>query len=256
MNGVRDLSSSDAGAFPAEWYEIIPEFWLDWRFRAFLAQVDALRLPRDAPWHGLDVGCGHGVVRRQIEAATNWTTDGADLNRGALEHNRATRGQTLHYDVRDRHPTFAGKYDFVLLFDVLEHIADQQAFLAAVRYHLTPGGWLFLNVPAIDRLTSRFDRVVGHLRRYDRRSLRMELARQGFAVRDLRYWGVSMLPYLVLRCFAPGRETSTAEVIEQGTHPPRPWMNRWIRLIMMAETAVLRRPPIGTSLLAAITLPT
>jgi SAM-dependent methyltransferase len=252
---ARDLSSGDVDGFPVEWYEIIPEFWLEWRFRAFLGQLDALGLPRNAPWHGLDVGCGHGVVRRQLEAATGWTTDGADLNRDALARNRATRGETLRYDVLDRHPALAGKYDFVVLFDVLEHIADPQTFLGAVRYHLRTGGWLFLNVPAIDRLRGNFDRAVGHLRRYARPSLRLELERQGFTVRDLRYWGLSMLPYLVFRRFAARRDVPVSAVIEQGTRPPSPWMNPWVRRIMDVETAVLRRPPIGTSLLAAATAP-
>ncbi len=259
MTAIKELSAAPAGAaFPVEWYDITPEghFWLEWRFRAFLAQLDALGLPRSAPWHGLDLGCGHGMVRRQLEAHTAWVTDGADLNRTALARNRTRGGETLLYDVHDRNPTLAGRYDFVLLFDVLEHVADPAGFLDAVLHHLRPGGWLFVNVPALDRLSSAFDRAIGHLRRYDRRMIRAELAPHGLEVRDVRYWGFSMLPYLVLRKLFPPRGASLARVIEHGVTPPRPWMNRLILRLCALETTWLHHPVLGTSLLAAATKPT
>lgn len=253
MTVVQEISRVDDAVFPGEWYEIIAEghFWLDWRFRAFQQQLRDLALSRDAAWHGLDVGCGHGVVRRQIETSSRWTTDGADLNRDALAQNRVARGDTLRYDLQDRNPRFEGRYDFIVLFDVLEHIVDTPPFVDAVAYHLKRGGWLFVNVPAIDALRSEYDRVVGHVRRYSRSGLRHELEQRGFAVRDLRYWGFSMLPYLAYRWLRLRRRAEVAEVIVQGAQPPVPWMDTWIRRIMRMETSLVRHPPIGTSLLAA-----
>ncbi len=253
MDAVRELSAVAAPDFPDQWYEITAEghFWLEWRCTAFLAQLADLGLPRDAPWRGLDIGCGHGVVRRQIERATAWTTDGADLHRGALAQNHGTRGDTLLYDVHDRRPELAGRYDFVVLFDVLEHVADPHAFLASVLHHLRPGGWLFVNVPALACFTSRYDRAVGHLRRYGKGTLRAELAPLPLALRDLRYWGASMLPYLAARTLMSLREASVEKVIARGVLPPAAWMQRWILRVMRVETACLRRPALGTSLLAA-----
>jgi len=40
---------------------------------------------------------------------------------------------------------------------------------------LRPGGWLFVNVPALPALASAYDRAVGHLRRYTPASLRAAL---------------------------------------------------------------------------------
>jgi SAM-dependent methyltransferase len=254
MNTIKELSVLAESDFPSEWYEIIAEghFWPEWRFRAFLVQLDALGISRTTSWRGLDIGCGHGVVRRQIERCSMWITDGADLNRTALAQNRTQGGETLLYDIHERLPRLAESYDFVVLFDVLEHVADTQAFLRSVVYHLKPGGWLFVNVPALNSLSSAFDRVMGHLRRYNRRTLLAEFTSDALDVRDVRYWGFSMLPYLVMRKLMSSREASVPRVIERGVLPPKPWMDPWIRGAMAVETAHLRNPVIGTSLLAAV----
>lgn len=252
MSAIKELSTGAVSDFPARWYEITAEghFWIEWRFRAFLAQVEALGLSRTTGWRGLDIGCGHGAVRRQIERSTAWITDGADLNREALAQNSTRGGETFLYDIHERQPGLAASYDFVLLFDVLEHVEQTHAFLESVLYHLKPGGWLFLDVPALNGLSSGYDRVVGHLRRYNRRTVRAELDAHALNVRDLRYWGFSMLPYLAMRKLMSSRGMSPSQVIERGL-PPNPWLNRWICAIMELETAHLRNPILGTSLLAA-----
>jgi len=253
MTQVRSVSSVTATDFPRAWYEITAEghFWVEWRFRAFLVQLDALGISRDTKWRGLDIGCGHGVVRRQLEASTSWVTDGADLNREALSDNRTRSGESLLYDIHERRPEFAQGYDFVVLYDVLEHLEKPQDFLESALYHLKPGGWLFINVPALEAMRSRYDEVVGHLRRYDKKSMRAELGGQALEIRDMRYWGASMLPYLLVRKFTSARDVPASQVLQQGMGPPKSWMNQWILRIMKVETMLLRSPLLGTSLLAA-----
>jgi SAM-dependent methyltransferase len=255
VSEVVVLSSSTAAAadFPSEWFDVAAEghFWLDWRFTAFAAQLRDCGVSLAAPWRAIDLGCGHGVLRRQVERAGGWTVDGCDLHAGALAQGGETRGATYLYDVFDRRPELRQRYDAILLFDVIEHVPEPDAFLAAVLDHLRPGGWLFVNVPALEGLRSHFDTVVGHLRRYDRASLTAALERQRLIVRDVRYWGFAMLPYLVIRRFTRARRDDAAGVIAHGVLPPAPWMDAWIRRIMAVETRLLRRPPLGTSLLAA-----
>lgn len=253
MNSVIELSPLGPTDFAEQWYEIAVHghFWVEWRFRAFLEQCRHLRLPLQAPWRGLDIGCGHGLVRNQIERITQWTVDGADLNREALQRNEAGRGKTYLYSIHDRRREFAEHYDFLVLFDVLEHIDDPRAFLESALHHLKPGGWLFVDVPALNSLHSAFDRAVGHLRRYNQRTLRAEARCDSLEMRDIRYWGFSMLPYLALRKLFAARDDHM--VIERGLQPPRPWMNRWILAIANLETFVLATPPLGTSLLLAAT---
>ena len=52
------------------------------------------------------------------------------------------------------------------LFDVLEHIDDDDAVLAAARRMLRPGGRLVVTVPRHPFLWSHLDALVDHRRRY------------------------------------------------------------------------------------------
>lgn len=63
-------------------------------------------------------------------------------------------------------------FDCVLYIDVLEHISADGAELLAAARLLRRNGHLVVLSPAHQWLFSEFDRSIGHLRRYDRKSLR------------------------------------------------------------------------------------
>lgn len=248
----------DAGrpAFPDEWYALASadHFWLQWRLRAALLQIDAVGLPRGQPLRALDVGGGMGVLREQLEQATDWIIDLTDLHPSAVEGARRGRGRNLRYDVTEQRPDMLGGYDVVVLYDVLEHVDDPVRFLESLARHLKGGGHLLVNVPALPSLFSGYDVAAGHLRRYRRSSLRAEARPAGFEVRDVRYWGMTLVPLLLLRkLLLAGR--SGPEAIRAGFRPPRPWVNAALLALMRAETAVVRRPPLGTSVLLAARKP-
>jgi SAM-dependent methyltransferase len=73
---------------------------------------------------------------------------------------------------------FGGVYSI----NVLEHVEDDVALLRALRERLTPGGRLFLYVPAFPLLYSGNDARVGHLRRYRRADLAGRVRAAGFQV--------------------------------------------------------------------------
>src|SRR5689334_23856757 len=83
---VEILSPAAEIAFPDQWYEIMDErhFWMKWRTRAFLGQCRALSIPTETPSSVLEIGCGQGILRQMLEAATKWNVDAIDLNEGAL----------------------------------------------------------------------------------------------------------------------------------------------------------------------------
>jgi SAM-dependent methyltransferase len=65
---------------------------------------------------------------------------------------------------------------------VLEHIKDEHAALRNMHAVLKPGGSLVLVVPAGRWLHGSMDRVLGHWRRYSKKGLVEQLAREGFVV--------------------------------------------------------------------------
>ena len=250
----RHSPKVDAG-FPDEWYGFssLDHFWFQWRMQALNGCLSALPIPKDLPLLVLEIGCGTGLLRRQIEANTAWTVDGADLNQAALEENVGARGRTLLYNILDAKDEFKGRYDVVILFDVIEHIDDTDPFLRAAFQHLKPGGWMLVNVPALWALFSKYDRFVGHLRRYDKRSLEQEFSSKGLGrVALLRYWGFVLVPLALLRklvlFFVDGRES----VVKTGFKPPNGLSNRILLAAMSVESALLKDPPLGTSVMAAV----
>jgi SAM-dependent methyltransferase len=85
------------------------------------------------------------------------------------------------------HPEFGRAYSpllarfgTVLALNVVEHIADDRGAISNCRRLLRPGGHLIILVPAYQFLYNRFDRELGHYRRYTRAALR-----RLFAVNDL-----------------------------------------------------------------------
>ena len=62
------------------------------------------------------------------------------------------------------------KFDCILLMDVIEHIEDPSELLMQAKESLNQNGKILINVPAFQHLYSKFDRDVGHVKRYDKKT--------------------------------------------------------------------------------------
>jgi hypothetical protein len=80
------------------------------------------------------------------------------------------------------------------MINVLEHIEDDSGVLAGLRPLLSPGGAIVLYVPALNGLYGRWDRKVGHYRRYSRWRLREVANEAGLDVVELRYVNALAIP--------------------------------------------------------------
>lgn len=242
-------------AFLDTWYDLTDEshFWFEWRLRALLRQLADLPLATDRPSLALDIGCGTGVLRTQMERHTLWTVDATDLDYRALQRAKPGRGRTLYYDVVEQRADFKARYDILMLFDVVEHIERPVSFLQALPHHLKPGGLLLVNVPALPALHSRYDDVVGHFRRYTIESLSQEIEASGLRVLDARYWGFTNVPLLFGRkiWLDSLRVRKEEQVVRNGFEPPNRWINSLFMRLLRIETGLLPRPPLGSSVLLA-----
>lgn len=72
-------------------------------------------------------------------------------------------------------------FDTILYIDVLEHISDDATEISNAASHLVSNGHLVILSPAHQWLFSPFDRAIGHLRRYNRKSLHA-LSSPGFVM--------------------------------------------------------------------------
>jgi 2-polyprenyl-3-methyl-5-hydroxy-6-metoxy-1,4-benzoquinol methylase len=79
------------------------------------------------------------------------------------------------------------QFDSVVAVNVLEHLDDDGAAIAALGRLLRPGGRLVLLVPALDSLYGDVDARIGHRRRYRKSSLAPVVDAAGLRVVDARY---------------------------------------------------------------------
>jgi len=83
------------------------------------------------------------------------------------------------------------------------------AFLQSARFHLADGGSLLINVPAHQFFHSDYDRSVGHIRRYSLSRLAKISEQNGFKVRAFTYWGLPLVPLLLVRKVIGMRSSGT-----------------------------------------------
>jgi SAM-dependent methyltransferase len=248
MSGIEILSQPQEVSMANEWFQFASadHFWMQWRHRLV---VRALKRAGGRLQRALDIGCGHGVARDMLERDCDFLVDGCDLSRTALELAKPGKGRLFVYDIFDNAPSMLGHYDAIFLLDVIEHIPDDTAFLAAALRHLRPGGLLIVNVPANMLFFSDYDRVAGHVRRYTPSNLGRLLSRCGVRIQAIWPWGLPMVPLLLVRkTFL--RRAKTGDVIRKGFVPPN-WATRWLAHgLKDIETALPFPMPFGTSILA------
>lgn len=86
------------------------------------------------------------------------------------------------------------------LFDVIEHIEDDIAFLRSIKELMKEGGYLYATVPAYSFLWSEEDVTAGHYRRYTLNSLSKVLRSAGFHIEFSSYiFRFLPLPIFLLR---------------------------------------------------------
>jgi 2-polyprenyl-3-methyl-5-hydroxy-6-metoxy-1,4-benzoquinol methylase len=252
---VEIISKVQQFSFVEGWYELTAEshFWFQWRLAALLRQLTRLGIPLTAPFSVLEIGGGTGVLRSQIERSTRWRVDMTDLDMEALKRSKPGRGRIMYYDICEERDRFLQAYDVVVLFDVLEHIPHTQPFLRSVVRHIKPNGLLLINVPALSLLYSKYDETVGHVRRFNKKTLADEVSPFNLEIQDLRYWGMTMVPLLAARKLALKMLTNGQDrrVVSCGFKPPNPLVHSVLRAMMRLETTLLSEPPLGSSVLMA-----
>jgi SAM-dependent methyltransferase len=104
----------------------------------------------------------------------------------------------------------AGRIDFVLCQNVLEHIEEEVPALRAMATALRPGGHLTLLVPAHPRLYGNLDRAYGHHRRYTREHLRRVVTEAGLEIEELYSFNLLGLPGWWVNRFRRSPQISSA----------------------------------------------
>jgi 2-polyprenyl-3-methyl-5-hydroxy-6-metoxy-1,4-benzoquinol methylase len=244
---IEYLSQPAAVSMADRWFEIasIDHFWIRRRF----AVLQKLAGHRISLAHELaEIGCGHGLLQRQIEDAYEREVTGFDLNECALKQSVSRLSRICCYDIFQRDAGLRKRFDTIFLFDVLEHISDEAQFLEALSFHLAPGGTLIINVPAGQWAYSSYDVAAGHKRRYSIETLRKAVSASRFSLKEWSYWGAPLIPTLMVRKLWLLGKRDQSKIITAGFDSRSEAVNETLGLVARCEW--IPQKVVGTSLMA------
>ena len=150
----------------------------------------------------LDVGCGEGGVARELRAAGASTVAGIEINRQAAAMAADAVDELVVGPVElSLERLTSGPWDTICCYDVLEHLADPDAVLRALRSAAAPGGRLHVSVPNARHLSLMRDLVLRgtfgyadsghrdatHLRWFTRRDIVAAITAAGWRVLDVSH---------------------------------------------------------------------
>jgi SAM-dependent methyltransferase len=124
-------------------------------------------LPPSKTTSVIDIGCGTGANIAAL--AQDYSCVGIDTSEEAIQfaRQRFPNVQFVCGTAPDDLGETGKQSDLFLLMDVLEHIAEDGAFLSKLVAAAKPGAHILVTVPAEMALWTEHDVSFGHLRRYD-----------------------------------------------------------------------------------------
>ncbi len=129
----------------------------------------------------LDLGCGVGDLSKYL-AEKGWQGTALDSSGVAIERTQKTLAGFPNVKVYKK-PLFeeSGFYRTILLWDVLEHISDDESVLRKISSLLLPGGYVLIAVPSNPKEWRWDDDFYGHFRRYTEEDLRKKIINAGLS---------------------------------------------------------------------------
>ena len=214
------------------------------RILAELVRREA-RPPKDA--RILEIGCGTGHNLSMLAGFGH--IDGLELDdeMRALSQKRLGR-KIMRSPLPELGEVKDKSYDLIGAFDVIEHIDDDVAAVAAIATKLKPGGKFMMTVPAHPWMWTAHDVANHHKRRYSKRALRTLIEGSPMKLDRIGYFNSLLFPVAVAE-----RAVSKLRGKDDGnvSLPPAP-LNSALEAVFGAERYLVGRLPLppGLSLFA------
>ena len=258
--GESPALAFNAGGYDPHFFEQLAgiedkHFWFRARNHLILTLARAVTSSLAPCNRVLEIGCGTGNVLRVLEKAYPTSrVVGLELWFDGLRHARKrSRAALVQGDIR--HSPFGTQFDLLGMFDVLEHLPEDQETLQLAHELLRPGGNLLVTVPAHQSLWSYSDEAAHHCRRYSSTDLRQKLESAGFIIEFISNFMACVVP--LVWCYRKlaelRRKTNTIQQLTSDEFRIVPIVNQLLMggLYLEAKWVSRRhRLPIGTSLVA------
>jgi len=214
---------------------------ITWAFKRYFAEAKNF----------FEIGCGTGFVLSCIkETFPTLSLYGSDIYAEGLHYAKKRLGNIEFFQMDAREVPFENEFDTIGLFDLLEHIDDDELVLSQIYKALRNDGGVMLTVPQHTFLWSQIDEEACHLRRYNRQKLKSKVERAGFKTVDIISFVSLLLPIMMvsrLRKKSLNKKLSVLSELKLDT-----LTNAMLKRLMDAERLLIRfgvRPPLGGSLL-------
>ena len=163
---IRPEEAAHFGRLAQDWWD--PKGSSAMLHRLNPVRLGFIRDAIDAHWPGaarsvrplagrraLDVGCGAGLLCEPLArlGADMTGVDAAQENIAVATAHAAGGGLAVDYRCGDLATLGLGRFDLVTSMEVIEHVADKQAFVDALAGVLAPGGLMVLSTPNRTRLS-------------------------------------------------------------------------------------------------------
>lgn len=157
---IRPDEAAHFGQLAADWWD--PKGSSAMLHRLNPVRLGFVRAAIDAHWgadsrgvrplagkRALDVGCGAGLLCEPLArlGAAVTGVDAAHENVAVASAHAAGAGLSIDYRCGDVAQLGLMGFDLVTSMEVIEHVADKAAFLAALAEAMAPGGMMILSTP-------------------------------------------------------------------------------------------------------------
>jgi 2-polyprenyl-6-hydroxyphenyl methylase / 3-demethylubiquinone-9 3-methyltransferase len=157
---IRPGEAAHFGQLAAEWWD--PKGSSAMLHRLNPVRLGFIRSAIDMHWgidprgirplaskRALDVGCGAGLLCEPLARLGADTTgvDAAPENIAAAKAHASGGSLSIDYRCGELGALDLGRFDLVCAMEVIEHVAEKAAFVAALAASLAPGGLMILSTP-------------------------------------------------------------------------------------------------------------
>jgi SAM-dependent methyltransferase len=246
---MTDSAEQSVAAYPPEYLEDIGEgerytrwvlsFFRPW-LRGTVCEVGA----------GAGAFSEHLILNEQIRRLVILEPDRRLF--GVLQERleQTQKVSVLNQTLREYSVSQSELFDVFVYINVLEHIDDDEAELRRIYSMLSTGGMALIFVPALQGLYSRYDKEIGHCRRYSKVELRNTIRRAGFEIEEIRFFDFAgmFIWFVVCTVFRLRPRSKTVGLYDRILVPFSRWLEtRWVPMIGKNLLVVAVKPARGSS---------